>query len=115
MFKGVRLALVLVSVTAMAGCDGEKNAGEPGSPKDRHAEAFEQGLKGCAVVADSLGNTWIGKPFTGLETWLAANSLTDVGSVRIIRPDTAVTEDYRINRLNITLDDKDVVTKLHCG
>lgn len=115
MFRGVRPALVLLSAIAMAGCDGEKTVAGPDAARDRHTEAFEQELKGCAVVADSLGATWIGKQFAGLEVWLAANPSADLSSVRIIRPDTAVTKDYRVDRLNITLDDKDVVTKFYCG
>jgi len=35
--------------------------------------------------------------------------------VRVIRPGMAVTMDYRIDRLNVDLDEKDVVTRVHCG
>jgi len=42
---------------------------------------------------------------------LAAGART----LRIIRPGMAVTMDYRADRLNLDLDDKDVVTRVHCG
>ena len=42
---------------------------------------------------------------------LASGSKT----VRVIRPGMAVTMDYRIDRLNVDLNDKDVVTRVHCG
>ena len=112
--SGFRVALAFLSGIAMTGCDG-KTEPEPGSPKDRNAAAFEEGLKGCAAAAETLGGTWVDKSYAGLEAFLAAQPPVDVGSVRVIRPDTAVTRDYRIDRLNISLDDKDVVTKLYCG
>jgi|GEM_PF-925314 len=111
---GLRLALVCVAALAMTGCDGRTEA-EPAVSADRQATAFEEGLKGCAASAETLGEVWVGKPYAGLETYLAANPPADVASVRVIRPDTAVTRDYRIDRLNLSLDDQDVVTKLYCG
>lgn len=37
------------------------------------------------------------------------------GPVRVIRPGMAVTRDYRLDRLNVHLDDSDVVTAIDCG
>jgi hypothetical protein len=56
----------------------------------------------------------IGKPYSAE---VAERARTASGSklVRIIRPGMAVTMDYRIDRLNIDLDAKNVVTGLHCG
>ena len=36
-------------------------------------------------------------------------------TIRWIGPDTAVTEDYSIQRLNVTLDANDVITGANCG
>jgi len=36
-------------------------------------------------------------------------------SVRVIRPGTAVTRDYRVDRLNLHLDGSGVVTRISCG
>lgn len=36
-------------------------------------------------------------------------------TVRIIRPGDAVTEDYSPSRLNVVLDDKDIITEFWCG
>lgn len=43
---------------------------------------------------------------------LAALSLPE--GTRIIAPGTAVTMDYRPDRLNIELDDKDRIIRVHC-
>lgn len=37
------------------------------------------------------------------------------GTIRWIGPDTAVTEDYSPQRLNVTLDANDVITGANCG
>lgn len=51
----------------------------------------------------------VGKPAT--DPGLPAAS----GAVRHIRPDTQVTMDYRPDRLNIDIDDSDVITGFRCG
>lgn len=37
------------------------------------------------------------------------------GSTRWIAPGDMVTKDYRINRLNIDVDDRGIVTRVYCG
>lgn len=51
----------------------------------------------------------IGQPFSVLA------ATTFIGPMRIIRPDTAVTMDYIAERLNIYLDDDDIITGFTCG
>ena len=54
-------------------------------------------------------------------THLIGKPLSDPGvppasrSVRHIRPGDAVTEDYRIERLNIYVTSADVIEKINCG
>lgn len=51
----------------------------------------------------------IGQPFAVLA------ATTFIGPMRIIRPDTVVTMDYVAERLNIYLDEDDVITGFTCG
>lgn len=44
----------------------------------------------------------------------AAEGASAPGSVRIIRPNEAVTMDYRADRLNIELDARDKITRIYC-
>ncbi|MBK8629638.1 MAG: hypothetical protein IPN84_05380 [Sphingomonadales bacterium] len=44
-----------------------------------------------------------------------ARALAGAGMVRWVRPGQAVTLDYRTDRLNIMLDDKDRIASLSCG
>lgn len=59
------------------------------------------GLCGAAQLQDRVG-----QPFAGTSFDAAA---------RIIRPNTAVTQDYRVERLNVELDENDIITRIACG
>lgn len=63
--------------------------------------------------ADGLDDL-IGQPGTSA---LAAQALerSGAGTLRWIQPGTMVTMDFRRDRLNIHLDDRNVVTKVTCG
>lgn len=63
--------------------------------------------------AEGLGDL-IGQPGTSA---LAAEALRQSGAstMRWIQPGTMVTMDFRRDRLNIHLDDRNVVTKVNCG
>ena len=51
----------------------------------------------------------IGQPVSAFE------ALDHKGPVRVIRPGQAVTMDYRLDRLNVVLDEKDVITGVNCS
>lgn len=88
---------------------------EQGSPKERMEKAFEEKLEGCAAVAETLGGIWTTHPVADMQAALGGEPPEGLGSMRLIRPGTAVTKDYRPNRLNIDLDDQDRVTRVYCG
>ncbi len=52
--------------------------------------------------------TWVGQDIDELD-------LTASRDMRIIPPETAVTEDYRPNRTNVDLDSTGIVTRVWCG
>ena len=68
-------------------------------------------VAGCNI--DSLGDL-IGKRG---ETALGSIAMQRAGAkaMRWLRPDTAMTMDYRTDRLNILLDDANIVTGFRCG
>lgn len=108
--KQIRFALVFAALIAVGGCD--QKAADAGAEPDKLAGAFDGELKDCAAAAHAL-SVWVGKPYAD-----AASVLQPAGpvtAIRVIRPGTMVTRDYRIDRLNVDLDDKDVVTKIYCG
>ena len=79
-------------------------------------------LGGCAMTAkpaasdcradgvqSSVGQRYMATLGTRLQRTATART------VRVIRPGMAVTMDYRTDRLNVTVDDKDLITALRCG
>jgi hypothetical protein len=104
-----------LSAAATAGRKPNPLPAEPAAPEGRPGSAFEEKLEGCAAVAETFGGAWVGKPYAEFETWLAGHPSSELGDLRVIRPGTMVTKDYRPDRLNIMLDDADVVTKFYCG
>lgn len=68
---------------------------------------------GNVCQAEGLGDL-IGQPGTSA---LAAEALEQSGArtLRWIQPGTMVTMDFRRDRLNIHLDDRNMVTKVNCG
>ncbi|HEV7232857.1 MAG TPA: I78 family peptidase inhibitor [Sphingorhabdus sp.] len=82
-------------------------------------------LTACAPVDESsppvagkcdaaAGQYAVGKAFTDT---LAAEVKKKAGAatMRVIAPGTAVTMDYRDDRLNISHDEKKTITKIDCG
>lgn len=67
-----------------------------------------QGGDPAPCGADRLA-AYIGQPVTALPGDDAP------GSVRVIRPGDAVTEDYSETRLNVSLDGSDIIAALTCG
>jgi hypothetical protein len=94
----MRILILLVALTACA----------PVPPAETPAET--QAGTCSAEAAGSL----VGKPYSAgaIEQARVASGSK---AVRVIRPGMAVTMDYRIDRLNVDLDEKDVVTRVHCG
>ena len=40
---------------------------------------------------------------------------TQATYVRALTPDTIVTQEFRANRVNVSVDDKGIVTRVYCG
>lgn len=89
----ITISLALV-VTAVSACQSARPTGK----------GLEDGACGADTMADLIG-----QPVT------AYDASGHSGPVRIIRPGDAVTMDYRADRLNVMLDDQDVITGLACN
>tara|TARA_R110002110_G_scaffold134441_1_gene317809 strand:- start:2494 stop:2811 length:318 start_codon:yes stop_codon:yes gene_type:complete len=105
----------MVAAVGLWGCDQSPREADAAMSRDKGAAAFEGRLEGCAATAGALAHKWAGKPFSVVEPELDAETLADVRVVRVIRPGTMVTKDYRIDRLNVAVEDDETVTKFYCG
>lgn len=81
--------------------------------------AFYAAMSGCAaaVMVPSDVQTcgaarlsgWIGQPASALDDQYLPQT------VRLVRPDDAVTEDHNPGRLNVYLDGSDHILRFRCG
>ena len=58
--------------------------------------------------------SWIGKRATP-KAVIAIRKRSKADTMRVIRPDTAVTMDYRESRLNVHVDRRGIIRRLTCG
>lgn len=97
---------ILIAAMALGACTTtQQTAGNPASATP------ELGAGACNTTTLAA---LVGKPFTpALEA--DAKARAKVQNVRVIRPGMAVTMDFRPDRLNIDIDEKNVVTGFRCG
>lgn len=69
------------------------------------------GIATCSAAAAQSLVGQLGTP----ENAAKAMTLTRTKTMRWLRPGMAVTMDYRSDRLNILLDEKDVIAQITCG
>ncbi|MDO8839175.1 MAG: I78 family peptidase inhibitor [Parvibaculum sp.] len=72
---------------------------------------FERSEAGCRAVADALA-IWTARPWIEAEDTLTRGA---IATIRVIRPGDNVTMDYRTDRLNVELDENDIVSRVYCG
>lgn len=87
------------ALLALAAC--QPAAQLPGGPAPDPASLATCGGAGLAAL--------VGQPARVLATMKFAQG------VRFIRPGDAVTEDFSLQRLNIEIDLKEVISGVHCG
>ncbi len=102
---------LLPSVVAgllLAGCAGltPTPSREPAPPPPM---VETRGECGAAQVQDRVGREY--SPALGE----AIRAESGAAAMRVIRPGEAVTLDYRPDRLNVRLDEGDVITEIGCG
>jgi len=103
-----RIALVLALPLALAACEPASVVppGGPGSEPPIMPVLPPPDQDSCnanAYVAQ------VGQPSTSLER------ITILGPVRVIRPDSAVTMDFREERINFYVDGNGLITNILCG
>ncbi|MGN5374086.1 I78 family peptidase inhibitor [Sphingomonas hankookensis] len=100
----MRFVPIITVALALGACTTPQQAEPP-------AVAAPELAGDCAAGAAAA---LVGKPFSAaLEA--DAKRRTKAQTVRAIRPGTAVTMDFRSDRLNIDIDEKNIVTGFRCG
>lgn len=95
----MRLSLACLAGAALLAACTESDPGPVVAPPQPDADACgASGLQGL-----------VGQPASVLA------AMTFAQPIRVLRPGMAVTMDYSAQRLNIELDDRDVITRVACG
>ena len=101
----MRIALIGLTAFALAGCTA--TVSDPG-------QAVPQAGAIQPLACDlSRAEGFIGKPGDAVAE--DARAAAGATSVRVIRPGQAVTDDYRVDRLNLETDDAGIVVRVRCG
>lgn len=74
----------------------------------------EPPVVGAGACNAEKAQGFVGQPGTS-ETAARARDAAGASMVRWLRPGMAVTMEYRADRLNIEVDDKDVIVSIRCG
>lgn len=98
-----------LSILLLAGCASAPN--DVAAPQPPSVEQTAPGTQTCdaSAVAHALG-----EPFNEANASLL-QSESGARQVRVLRPDSAATLDYREDRLNIHLGSDDTIEALRCG
>lgn len=103
----VQLIGGLVLMTAIQGCSG--GGGKP-STVVSHARAVDE-LRQCDA---GPVQRWVGREMSAtIEAEALSASGADV--VRWIRPGEAITMDYQTDRINLEVDRRGRIVRVHCG
>jgi len=87
----------VLAAVALSGCGAVSDTGAPG--------------RGAAAGADTCNAA----SFAGLVGQDAVVALQIPDPKRSYRPDEAITQDFNPARVNVVLDDTDVITAITCG
>jgi hypothetical protein len=90
-----RFALITVAALALAACQQDDDVAASPAPEDACGAAPLQSIVG-EDIADH-------------------GELEPDDKLRVIGPDTAVTMDYRADRLNVEYDEAGTITRVYCG
>ncbi|RHW17079.1 Elastase inhibitor AFLEI Flags: Precursor [Sphingomonas gilva] len=108
------LAMACTQTPAMNNAD-QASADETVAPASNTQTPAGEGMADMPMVCDAEAvQDLAGKPYTEA-VGQDAQTRSNARSMRLIRPGMAVTMDYRNDRLNIEVDDKNVITTVRCG
>lgn len=94
------------SLLALAACAGGTSGGDP--------QASAAAPSPEARCDDKATQAFIGQPFNN-ETLARVRAATGAQDVRQLRPDSMVTKEFKLGRVNVVVDASQRVTRVYCG
>ncbi|SEL57594.1 I78 family peptidase inhibitor [Halomonas daqiaonensis] len=110
MFSVWKSSLTVVGFLLMTACSAANESAAPraSAPEPPHVNEGDDAC-GAARVQDRVGRDFDAAMGMALREESGAKTL------RVMRPGEAHTLDYRTERLNVRLDDRDRISALECG
>lgn len=84
----------------------------PAPPPADAAPANDDATAACDAAP---AQAFLGKPADEATVAAARDAAGATGDLRVIKPGQPVTMDYRHDRLNVEVDDHNVIVRIHCG
>ncbi|MCY1429476.1 Peptidase inhibitor I78 family protein [compost metagenome] len=109
-FKPISLSLALAGLL-LAGCSStdKPTASAPAAAEETSSAAAPSGTCDSAAVASLVGKT------ANVALVEQAKRQSGAETARVLRPHDVMTMDYNSRRLNIDVDETDVVKQFTCG
>lgn len=101
--------ILAFSVTALAACAETPETDQDQKVRDAFEQIRDRKTSPTGECPIESIQPFVGQHVSALETVML------LGQVRVIRPGQMVTMDYLPTRLNIDLDNRDVISRLRCG
>ncbi|HYD85952.1 MAG TPA: I78 family peptidase inhibitor [Vitreimonas sp.] len=107
----MRALMFTVAALALAACGPTTTPTEAPEAETPAAEQAAPTTREAATAQDTCGASQY-RAMVGSQ--LAAVTFPSDAGIRIIQPDTVVTQDFRADRLNVIVDANGVITGLEC-
>lgn len=114
----VSLAAVLaLSLGACASSQDDTAPSAPSAPPTSATEATPATPPGDAAAQCNAGaaQSFVGREATETTVAEAQTAAGATGAVRVIKPGQAVTMDFRGDRLNVEVDERNAIVRITCG
>lgn len=114
----VSLAAVLaLSLGACASSQDDTAPSAPSAPPTSATEATPATPPGDAAAQCNAGaaQSFVGQEATEATVAEAQTAAGATGAVRVIKPGQAVTMDFRGDRLNVEVDERNAIVRITCG
>lgn len=104
----MRNALIALAALGAAAC------GQTATSTDNQAEEPQASMPQTAEEATAQDTCGASGYASIIGANIAATSFPADANIRVIQPDSVVTEDFRPDRLNVIVDENGIITALRC-
>lgn len=101
--------IAMAASLTLAACAGAR------PPADSGTEVARSGQPPRNQCHLEAASRWVGKRYEGLKTLEAAREAAGADAARALRPDSVISKEYQMGRLNLVIDTQGRVTAVHCG